>query len=75
MKLTVLIHCRNAQASILDLLGGVESSEPLPHQLIVVDQGSTDGTRQTLHSFLGRPGHETPGEHRCNILAIKRIEV
>lgn len=53
-KLSVVIPVYNERASIRELLRRVESV-PIPKEIIVVDDGSTDGTREILRE-LERPG-------------------
>jgi glycosyltransferase involved in cell wall biosynthesis len=48
MKLSVVIPCYNEAATIEDLLKAVRSSPYAPLEVIVVDDGSTDGTRELL---------------------------
>ena len=43
--LSVVIPCFNEAATILNLLERVRLSPVTPKQIIVVDDGSTDGTR------------------------------
>ena len=52
MKLSVLIPCFNERATIASVLAAVRGC-PVPDvQIIVVDDGSTDGTRELLQSEL-----------------------
>ena len=46
--LSVVIPCFNEAATILNLLERVRLSPVTPKQIIVVDDGSTDGTRELL---------------------------
>ena len=46
--LSVVIPCFNEAATILNLLERVRLSAVTPKQIIVVDDGSTDGTRELL---------------------------
>lgn len=53
--LSVLIPVYNEQATILELLRRVEAAPlPVSKQIVVVDDGSTDGTRQLLASLGAR---------------------
>ena len=54
MKLSVVIPVYNEAATIADLIGRVLAVE-IPKEIIVVDDGSTDGTRDVLASLEG--GH------------------
>ena len=52
MKLSVVIPCYNERATIAELLAAVRAC-PVPDlQIIVVDDGSTDGTRDLLRGEL-----------------------
>ncbi|MEN9541389.1 MAG: hypothetical protein RLZZ459_1480 [Cyanobacteriota bacterium] len=49
--LSVVIPCFNEAATICDLIERVRSSPVHPKQIIVVDDGSSDGTRQLLQGL------------------------
>jgi glycosyltransferase involved in cell wall biosynthesis len=49
--LSVVIPCFNEAATILDLLERVRSAPVASKQIIVVDDGSTDGTRERLQGL------------------------
>jgi glycosyltransferase involved in cell wall biosynthesis len=49
--LSVVIPCFNEAATILDLLERVRSAPVASKQIIVVDDGSTDGTRELLQGL------------------------
>ncbi|MFH1888578.1 MAG: glycosyltransferase [Candidatus Omnitrophota bacterium] len=44
MKLTILIPAHNEQDNITDVINKIEASLDIPHELIVVNDHSTDGT-------------------------------
>lgn len=54
-KLSVAMAAYNERATIEEVLRRVEAV-PIPKEILVVDDGSTDGTRQWLCSQEGRPG-------------------
>ena len=51
MKLSLIIPCFNEAATILDLLERVRSAPVASKQIIVVDDGSSDGTRELLQGL------------------------
>ena len=51
MKLSVVIPCYNESASILSLIEAVKNSPVKSREIIIVDDGSTDGTRDILGAF------------------------
>lgn len=53
MSLTVIVPVFNEQATIEKILDRVEAVG-LADEIVVVDDGSTDGTREMLHSLLPR---------------------
>ena len=56
MKLSVIIPARNEEASIADTIRGVLSvlhSAKIPHEVIVADDGSTDGTAARVLALSG----------------------
>ena len=55
MKLSVIVPVYNEHGTLVELLNRV-SAVPLPKEIIVVDDGSTDGSRTVLEGFQGRPG-------------------
>ena len=51
MKLSIVIPCFNEKATILELINAVRRA-PIEHkQIIIIDDGSTDGTREILKMF------------------------
>lgn len=52
LKLSVLIPCYNEITTIREIIDQVEATG-LAHEIIVVDDGSTDGTREILDSLDG----------------------
>jgi glycosyltransferase involved in cell wall biosynthesis len=55
MKLSIVIPVYNERASILDVVARVNAL-PVPKEIIVVDDCSTDGTRSWLETIRGLPG-------------------
>jgi glycosyltransferase involved in cell wall biosynthesis len=55
MKLSVIIPVYNEEATIQEILKQVRAAN-LAHEIIVVDDGSTDGTRELLRQEENRPG-------------------
>ncbi len=53
MKLSVVIPVYNEAATIAELISRVHAVD-VPKQIIVVDDGSTDGTREVLEGLKGR---------------------
>jgi len=56
MKLSVIVPVYNERGTIRELLDRVERV-PLEKEVVVVDDGSSDGTRELLAAWEGRPGH------------------
>jgi len=48
MKLTIVIPCYNEQHTIRSLVAAVQAAPVADKEIIVVDDGSTDGTREIL---------------------------
>ncbi len=48
MKLSIVIPCYNEKNSIIDIVNAVRSSPVKPKEIIVVDDCSTDGTKEIL---------------------------
>ena len=53
MKLSIVIPCFNEKATILELIDAVQSAPIQDKQIIIVDDGSTDGTREILKGIQG----------------------
>ena len=53
MKLSIVIPCFNEKATILELIDAVRSAPIQDKQIIIVDDGSTDGTREILKGIEG----------------------
>ena len=51
MKLSIVIPCFNEKATILELIDAVRSAPIQDKQIIIVDDGSTDGTREVLQGI------------------------
>jgi glycosyltransferase involved in cell wall biosynthesis len=50
LKLSVIIPCFNEKATIVQVINSVKAVE-LAHEILVVDDGSTDGTREVLKTL------------------------
>ena len=48
MKLSIVIPCFNEKATILEIIDAVRSAPIQDKQIIIIDDGSTDGTREIL---------------------------
>ena len=55
MRLSIVIPVYNERATIIELLDRVEAADP-DAEVIVVDDGSTDGTRELLRERAAREG-------------------
>ena len=53
MKLSIVIPCFNEKATLLELIDAVQSAPIQDKQIIIVDDGSTDGTRGILKEIQG----------------------
>ena len=58
MKLSVVMPCFNERATIREIVSRVLAVDlsPLEKELIIVDDGSTDGTRDILAELQHLPG-------------------
>jgi len=52
MELSVIIPVYNERATIKEIVERVKSVEPKDKEIIIVDDGSTDGTREILRTLL-----------------------
>jgi len=55
-EITVVIPCYNEVSTIEAILDAVRASEIRDKEIVVVDDASSDGTREKLRSFEGQPG-------------------
>ncbi len=55
-EISVVIPCYNEASTIEAILDAVRASEVRDKEILVVDDASTDGTREKLRSFEGQPG-------------------
>jgi glycosyltransferase involved in cell wall biosynthesis len=63
MKLSVIIPCYNEQATVEEIVRQVLATD-LAHEIIIVDDGSTDGTRELLARLNGHEAiHVVLHEH------------
>ena len=51
MKLSIIIPCFNERPTIIQLIEAVRQSPVISKQLVIVDDGSTDGSRELLASL------------------------
>jgi len=58
MKLSIVIPCFNEKATILELIDAVRSAPIQDKQIIIVDDGSTDGTLEILKRIEDHPDVE-----------------
>lgn len=75
MKVSVIIPVYNEIAFIEEILYRVQSVK-LHKEIVVIDDGSTDGTRQVLQNFanLQAEGHsQAPLHVRCEVLPLGNI--
>lgn len=58
MKLSVIMPCYNERATIREILSRVQAADlgPVSKEVVIVDDGSTDGTRDILRELDGRDG-------------------
>jgi len=50
MKLSIIIPCYNERATLEELVGRVRTAEPVSKEIILVDDFSTDGTRELIET-------------------------
>ncbi len=50
----IVVPCRNEARSVCDVLDAVAAQDLLPDQIVVVDDGSTDGTSSVIGEWLRR---------------------
>ena len=68
-KLSVVIPAYNERATILEVIARVRAS-PIDKEIIVVDDGSTDGTRDALSQFIAE--HPDGSQARVRVLLQER---
>lgn len=73
--LTVIVPCYNEAATIGELLRRVVAA-PFTKQIVVVDDGSTDGSSEILAGWRGRDGVElVRHDHNCGKGAAVRTAI
>ena len=53
-SVSVVVPVLNAARTLPGCLGALASLEPGPHEIVLVDNGSTDGSLGLLRGFAGR---------------------
>ena len=59
MSIAVIVTTYNSSRVVLDALNSVAAQERLPDQVLVVDDGSTDNTRELVDAWAARQPFET----------------
>ncbi len=57
-RLSVIVPVYNERQTLSELLSRVERAEPADKEIVVVDDGSTDGSRDLLSAYESRPGYQ-----------------
>lgn len=57
-RLSVIVPVYNEKLTLSELLSRVERAEPADKEIVVVDDGSTDGSRELLAAYESRPGYQ-----------------
>jgi glycosyltransferase involved in cell wall biosynthesis len=57
-RLSVVVPVYNEKSTLSELLSRVERAEPADKEIVVVDDGSTDGSRDLLAAYEERPGYQ-----------------
>ena len=71
MRVSFIVPAYNEEETIAEVLTALDALE-LDHQIVVVDDGSTDGTREALVAWQGRPNVTIlEREHRGKGAAIR----
>jgi glycosyltransferase involved in cell wall biosynthesis len=66
VRLSVVIPCYNEKDTILALLDAVERADPPGKEIIIVDDGSTDGTRAIIADVIAPSGRARTILHAVN---------
>lgn len=77
LKVSVIVPARNEEENIAACLASLVSQEGISFELIVVNDASTDRTREIVSSFAGvQPAGATPGANiGAKLIEVKLIEV
>ena len=59
MKLSVVVPCYNERETIDEIIAAIRRSDYPDKEIVVVDDGSTDGTRDKLKSQIEPSGHSS----------------
>ncbi|MHC4914811.1 MAG: glycosyltransferase family 2 protein [Planctomycetota bacterium] len=63
-RLSVVVPVYNEKKTLSELLSRVERAEPADKEIVVVDDGSTDGSCELLSAYESRPGYRVLYQER-----------
>jgi glycosyltransferase involved in cell wall biosynthesis len=63
-RLSVVVPVYNEKRTLSELLSRVERAEPEDKEIVVVDDGSTDGSRELLSAYESRAGYQVLYQQR-----------
>lgn len=57
MKLSIIVPAHNEEENIIEVIKCIENSVSVPHELVVVNDHSTDKTKELLDKFIKQPNN------------------